>query len=271
MNQNIPNDGNDFEADQLERFIDGMMSDAEAEEFLAMNDNADLAISERDLQLKIDDSLRRSFGLNDAEKEAIVSSAEAEIHGTQSDGEVGTKSQLPQAGSFRENPLFKLAIAASLLFLIGASAWSMGGFGRQITPHFKPIPVVKIYNEINERGFRPYYNCEDDQRFADTFEFRQGIPLALAELPQGRRMLGISYPGGISRNTTAMLAEADGNRVMVFVDTAANKSELEVAAVNDDQKLNVFVVERGGLIFCEVSALESPEFIKHFEIVDQSK
>jgi len=178
MNQNIPNDGNDFEPDQLERFIDGMMSDAEAEEFLAKNDNADLATSERDLQLKIDDSLRRSFGLNDAEKEAIVSSAEAEIHGTQFDGEVETKSH-----------------AASLLFLIGASAWSMGGFGRQITPHFKPTPVVKIYNEINERGFRPYYNCEDDQRFADTFEFRQGIPLALAELPQGRRMLGISYPG----------------------------------------------------------------------------
>lgn len=260
MNENIPINGDGFAADQLDRFIDGLMSDTEAEEFLATYENPNLAIAERELQSKIDNSLRRSFGFDDVEKEALVRGAKREIFTSQ-------PVRKPLLDSLQESPRFKLAIAASLLFAIGMSAWLMGGFGRTVSPHFESRSLAMIYGETTERGFRPYYNCEDDQRFADTFEFRQGTPLALAELPQGSRMLGLSYPGGISRDTTAMLAEVDGKKVMVFVDKAANSDELSVATANEDSKLNVFVVERDGLIFCEVTPLEAAELIQYFEVV----
>lgn len=268
MNEKLPFDGDDFKADQLERFIDGLMSDKEAEEFLEMTDNAELAIAERDLQFKIDDALRRSFGFSDVEKETLVRSAQLELLLSPPAGEVESQTTLSQLGSLRESPLFKLAIAASLLFAICIGTWMFGGFGRQITPHFNARPVAKIYNETVERGFRPYYNCEDDQRFADTFEFRQGIPLALADLPEGSRMLGLSYLGGISRDTTAMLAEVDGKKVMVFVDVAANRHGLEVAAVSSAPDLNVFVVQRDGLVFCEVTPHEKSTLIEYFERVE---
>ncbi len=268
MNEALTFDGDGFEADQLERFVDGLMSDKEAEEFLEMTDDAELAIAERDLQFKIDDSLRRSFGFSDIEKESLVRRAQFELRLSPTAGELESQNLLSQLGSLRESPLFKLAVAASLLFTMCIGTWMFGGFGRQITPHFNARPVAKIYNETVERGFRPYYNCEDEQRFADTFEFRQGIPLALADLPGGSRMLGLSYPGGISRKTTAMLAEVDGKKVMVFVDVVANRHGLEVAAGSSAPDLNVFVVEREGLVFCEVTPLEKSKLIEYFEVVE---
>jgi hypothetical protein len=261
MNESIPADGDDFAADQLDRFIDGLMSDIEAEEFLASCEDPNLAIAEREMQSKIDESLRRTLGFDEVEKEALVRVAKRGILTSQ-------PVRRSLVDSLRESRLFKLAIAASLLFIIGISGWMIGGFGRNVSPHFQSRSLAMIYNETTERGFRPYYNCEDDQRFADTFEFRQGTPLALAELPEGSRMLGLSYLGGISRNTTAMLAEVDGKAVMVFVDTDANGRELDVVTANDDSDLNVFVVERDGLIFCEVTPHETAELIQYFEVVE---
>ena len=261
MNENTPTDGDDFEADQLDRFIDGLMSDTEAEAFLAKQENPNLAIAERDLQSKIDDSLRRSFSFDDVEKEALVRGAKRKVLTSQPVGR-------SKFDSLRESQLFRFAIAASLLFVIGMSAWMMGGFSQQIQAIDGARQLAMIYSETTERGFRPYYNCEDEERFANTFDFRHGIPLALAELPQGSRMLGLSYTGGISRDTTAMLGKVDGKKVMVFVDNAANGDRLNVATANDDPKLNVFVVERDGLIFCEVTPHEAAGLIQYFEVVE---
>ena len=104
-------------------------------------------------------------------------------------------------------------------------------------------------------------------RFADTFEVRHGHRLALSEMPPGTRMLGISYPGGISPNTTAMLGEVDGTPVMVFVDDAANRDQV-IESVEQGLDLNVFLVEENGLIFCEVTPLDSARMIQHFEFLE---
>ena len=86
-------------------------------------------------------------------------------------------------------------------------------------------------------------------------------------MPQGTRMLGLSYPGGISRNTTAMLGEVDGKQVMVFVDDADNRDQV-IASVDQDSNLNVFPVEKNGLVFCEVTPLSDPKMIQYFKFPD---
>jgi hypothetical protein len=70
-------------------------------------------------------------------------------------------------------------------------------------------------------------------------------------------MLGLSYPGGLSRDTTAMLSEVEGEPVMVFVDRAS--ADFAGAAMDADPALNVFRDERDGLVFYEVTPLDSPQ------------
>ena len=73
-------------------------------------------------------------------------------------------------------------------------------------------------------------------------------------------MLGLSYVGGLSPDTTAMLGQVDGKRVMVFVDRAgADRPE---AIVSSDGKLRVFRQARDELVFYEVTPLERPRMIE---------
>jgi len=258
------NTNNLSEDDLLERFIDGLMSEAEAEAFLASTEDRDQALRQREIQNEIDNSLRRSFKF-DAVSADVVTEQILSGFPSKSPKGIHSNSLSSNLASVQKNPLFKLAIAASLLLAIGLCGfWIYGGSG-SVEPHFQPRSLAMVYQETNDRGFRPYYNCEDEKRFADTFESRHGHRLALSsEMPDGTGMLGISYPGGISRNTTAMLGEVDGNPVMVFVDDATNRGNV-IQAVEPGSNLNVFVVEKNGLIFCEVTPLDSAKLILHFE------
>jgi hypothetical protein len=70
-------------------------------------------------------------------------------------------------------------------------------------------------------------------------------------------MLGLSYPGGLSRDTTAMLCKVDGKPVMVFVDRPSKDQPLAVE--HADAKTHVFRQERDGLVFYEVTPLDGPK------------
>jgi hypothetical protein len=143
-----------------------------------------------------------------------------------------------------------LAAAASIAGIVAVLNL---GDGQRQAPYFAPVPVARLYHEAVSNGFEPYYECRDDERFAAVFARRQGIPLRLNPMPAGSRMLGLSYPGGLSRHTTAMLCEVDGEPVMVFVDR--QDADLPTASRRDEdlQDVNVFRVVRDGLVFYEVS------------------
>src|SRR5262249_13346397 len=128
-------------------------------------------------------------------------------------------------------------------------------------PHFEPVPLAQIYKQTVKAGFEPYYECRDDERFAETFESRQGIPLQLSNMPIGSMMKGLCYPGGLSRETTAMLCDVDGAPVMVFVDR--DEKDRKGAMKNSDPELHVFREERDGLVFYEVTPLDEPTMIEH--------
>jgi hypothetical protein len=145
------------------------------------------------------------------------------------------------------------AAAAALAWALVGAPLQRGGIE---APLFAARPLVDIYCAAVAEGFQPYYECREADRFAETFARRQGAPLKLLPLARGAQMLGLSYPGGLSRDTTAMLCRVDGKPVMVFIDRAS--ADKPQATEHADGSLHVFREERDGLVFYEVTPLARP-------------
>jgi hypothetical protein len=142
-----------------------------------------------------------------------------------------------------------MAVTAAAIAVVFVT-WRFGG-RKQKEPFFEPRPLADIYRETVANGFKPYYECRDEERFALTFATRQGQPLKLAQLPEGRRMLGLSYSGGLSRNTTAMLCRVDEQPVIVFVDR--QEADQALASGHSGPDLHVLRKEYHGLVMYEVT------------------
>ena len=159
----------------------------------------------------------------------------------------------------------KNALGIALIGLAATLAWVMVVWQWKKetieSPYFELRPVAEVYQEVLDSGFEPYYECRDDKRFSDTFLRRQGQALRLATLPQGSHMLGLSYAGGLSRETTAMLCRVDGEPVMVFVDQLEKDSPR--ALQHQAGQTKVHRVARDGLVFYEVTPFDSARVIEH--------
>ncbi|MCG8648788.1 MAG: hypothetical protein MI861_03085 [Pirellulales bacterium] len=138
----------------------------------------------------------------------------------------------------------------------------------QLQPFFEPRPLVALYQETIDSGFEPYYFCEDDERFAHTLEQRQGTPLVLRDLPPDRRMIGLSYLGGLSRETTAILCYVADQPVVVFVGRSGN----DQAKVTTPAGSNLYVhrAEIDQLVVYEVSPFSESK-ISDFLRLTQSR
>ena len=244
----------------LELYFDGLMSTEEATQFESTFDLS-LLEREREQQQQLDGALKRLMSDASFDEESIVSQY-AEKHNLR-------VSVAPQrvVEVARRNWL-QLAVVASLMCVLGTVAWVLS-VDASSAPVFAARPLTSVYAETVSRGFRPYYNCEDPTRFRDAFAHALKQPLALAQMPAGTKMLGLSRLGGVSRKTMAMLGEVDGSRVIVFVDNV--EAGGLAAAVKPDPRhgqLNTFVREIDGLVFCEVTPLSEPRLIEHFQFVD---
>lgn len=242
----------------LQIYCDGLADPAQAEAVeRAMAENPGLAEKIK-LQSQIDRSLQHCFAAEAPEVDRIVAALEA--------GSLAKSPSLGMADDLRRKHRRRLvlaAVAAGLFWvLVGASLW----WESAPQPYFEKTPLVALYQQAVDRGFKPYYHCEDPARFAATFSKRQSIPLQLAPTPPEERMLGLSYPGGLSRDTTAMLSLVDETPVMVFVDRLAVDDPAAVAA--ETESLNVFREERDGLVFYEVSPLPEPRMIDYLVVPD---
>lgn len=158
--------------------------------------------------------------------------------------------------------------------LAAAAAWILVtlqfGGSDDVAPYFQQRPLASLYRESVTQGFRPYYYCEDQERFARTFLKRQATPLVLAELPQDRRMVGLSYPGGLSRDTTAMLAYVQEKPVIVFVDRLSVDNPALAATSAEDAGLFVHRSLLGDLVMYEVTPLETPQMIRYLQVANAS-
>ncbi|MEO1495977.1 MAG: hypothetical protein AAFV43_02380 [Planctomycetota bacterium] len=207
------------------------------------------------LQQRIDDSLRRSF-------QPPADGAAAVLRKLSRAADEPAVEPRKPASADRRLLAALLATAASI-----ALAISLGILGgdepREVA--FKPRPLHEVYTQCVAEGFEPYWVCDDERLFAATFERRQGVPLALAELPEDRRMLGLAYLAGLSRDSTSLLGMVEGQRVLVLIDRADRAWEPDTDA---QAGLNVFRWLAGGLVFYEVTPLDEPSFRDAFRFVD---
>lgn len=225
--------------DRIERMLDGLSPgperDAAVETLRAEGLGEAVGLHE-----EIEASLRRQFPVATAPPRQVEEF-------------VAATSRMPTSIRWRTWGVAGVAAAALLLM---AFAWGQRA-SQVVSPFFEPTPLVALYQEAVAQGFEPYYECEDSERFAAVFAKRQGLPLRLEVMPPGSRMLGLSYPGGISRDTTAMLCEVDGQPVVVFVDRIeADQQAATITAAASG--LNVFRSELGDLAIYEVTPLAEP-------------
>lgn len=168
-----------------------------------------------------------------------------------------TDATLPPPRSFwRSRRGVSLLVAAAcvgwLLFV-----WQLVPRGKKQAP-FEPQPLAMLYDQAVQSGFEPYWECPPE-RFTATFQQRQQAPLQMAEMPEDRRMLGLAYPGGLSRDTTAILCRVDDQPVMVFVDRLANDRTVS----EDDRWPEVHIHRKmlGPLVLYEVSEFDQPQML----------
>lgn len=240
--------------EQLDDYLDGLMNAEQREVFEARLRAHPELNREIQLDAQIDASLDRLFPLEQASEEYI----EDVITQASTSSEPSTSRLLPYRSLSR-------TMRVAILGLAAAVAWIIVGFQLEDsapeTPFFQAKPVAVVYQEVVENGFDPYYECREEDRFAAVFLQRQRQALRLATLPPGSRMLGLSYPGGLSRDTTAMLCRVDGQPVMVFIDRLEN--DLPIAARNDVSEIKVHRVARDGLVFYEVTPLDACRVIEY--------
>ena len=157
-------------------------------------------------------------------------------------------------------------IATAATLLIAASGYlllqSFSGGGRD-GPAFAQSSLPELYRVEVAQGFTPYYDCSDTARFRATFLHRQSVPLRLEELPVAQSMLGLSYPGGISRDTTAILFLFEEQPVVVYVDRAEISFD---HSKGGQEGLTVFKQVKGQLVFYEVTPFNEPHFLSYLTV-----
>lgn len=279
MNEKEPR--NENFSDRAEAFLDGGLSSEEKAAFL--NEIGDSELNKMiDQQRQIDVSLNRLFGIGEPTDDHIVdvtkrfevamghahsdSNSSRSHQVTRRESAAGKKSLDPSVKGQRFStklPLAWLALAASLAF-VGLTVYWVAGFGsdRTTVPFFQPTQLVQLYDGMIEHGFEPYYECDDEKRFSEVFEKRLGIPLALAPMPEGTEMLGLSYSGGISRDTTAMLCHVSSKPVVVFVDRVSSDLPAEVIAASNGNGTYLHRIEKHDLVFYEVTPFEDSRVVR---------
>ena len=245
--------------ERIEKYLDDQPEHLSLPEDLNADEQEQWAF-ELQLQHKLDASLNRQFGIGPVDSKTHRKQIEAML--LDADG--------TPAGRWKSRAS-KWVLAASIVLLASLGYWQFGGM-RDETIQFKRVPLVELYQDTIERGFKPYYVCDDPPRFAAEFEKRQGVPLRLSEMPAQHEMVGISYLGGISREATVMLGLAAESPVLVFVDRLSNDDEKLKQQVGPNGDLYVWRGEKEGLVFYEVSQFDQPQLVQYFErAVDSTK
>jgi hypothetical protein len=163
----------------------------------------------------------------------------------------------------------RAAIAALLLIGVG-SVWVWIGSSGEADPYAGlPWRSMEMFYRIEtQKGFEPMWACDTDQRFASTFHSALGQAMRLRPLPQGVRMLGLSYSHTLSPRTVCMLARANGTPVVVFADRLERDTPPVLSA---ESGLRAHRRAVGALVLYEVSPLESPRLLDFLEQVEMRK
>ena len=239
----------------LNAFLDGALNPVDRAKFEARLEHDPAIKADFELQSSIDDSLRRQFHAEKPSDEQVQALLERTRTTESMSATVGQR-----RWSSNGRRVVLVAIAALVAWII--VAWQLRD-SKTNEPAFTPRSLVRIYEETIAKGFEPYYECRDDVRFAATFLDRQGQALKLAEMPANTYMLGLSYPGGLSRKTTAILCRVDEKPVMVFVD----RLSVDRQSLSDERAADVRVIRRvqNRLVFYEITPFDRDHVIEYLQ------
>jgi len=242
-------------------YLDGQMNASEQAAFEdELKDHPELA-AQLELHRRIERSLGKSFPLKGPTDRQMAS-----LRDKYENRDPAVEPRRSQVGPLGIQPHYAALLGVAAVFCFVFGAWYFLSHGPR-KPYFEPRPLAELYHDTIEMGFKPYYECHDPDRFAATFQERQGKPLRLEELPEGSRMLGLSYPGGLSRDTTAMLCLVDERPVMVFVDR--EECDQDGASKNPSADVHVLRRRRMGLVFYEVTPFSEPRVLDHLVAADR--
>lgn len=237
---------------RIERLIDQPSSNGKSTDPVEYNDQEQVDF-ELQLQKKIDASLGRLFPVEPIKESVHRQRVETLV----------SKSKVPER---RKLAVQVLVLAASLLLLASLVFLQLNQRDSSEIA-FERKPLAKLYQVSLDRGFKPYYVCDDPERFASQFEKQVGVPLRLAEMPVHKQMVGIDFLGGVSRITTAMLGRVNDEPVLVFVDKESNDDEQMRSQVGKNGDYYVSRATKEGLVFYEISGFEDGQLIEYFERV----
>jgi len=243
---------------RLEAYLDGQLAEKERMQFEeSAKDHPELS-EQIELQERIDESLQRMFAPPESPRlnlPSLSSLQENEKPQVALPTKQTHRNDVPKVATGRRNlrgwKVAALATAAALTWLYVGAAFFNPPSGRQEIA-FQERPLTEIYRECVDQGFRPYWVCDDEVTFANTFEKRQGVKLKLAEMPSTQRMVGLSYLVGLSRNSTSMLAMVDEHPVIVFIDRIENDWGPPTGEF-PEKGLSVRRTVKKGLVMYEVS------------------
>lgn len=212
--------------------------------------HADPALAEAwRVQERIDGSLAKLFAV-ETPSETAIAALLAKAGAKRASEGVTLGERLRRPASRRTAALAAAAAIGAILL------WRPWAGPAVPQSRFTPQPLAAIYRATVKQGFEPYYECHDAERFAATFAHRQDAPLKLLPMASGSRMLGLSYLGGLSPDTTAMLCIVDEKPVLAFVDRVEHDSRRVTADAGDD--LHIFRRTLGDLVIYEVTPFETP-------------
>lgn len=231
---------------ELERYLDGTLDAESRREFEDRLAGDPSLLAGADMEDELLAGLRRTTG--------AVPDAAALLDGLEEEPAV-TTTQTSAVERPTRRKATEWVLVASLFLVAGYLGWRNWPVDEPAYV-FEPRPLTEIYAEVVDKGFEPGWVCENNGRFAGTFAGRQGRPLLLASLPAGTRMVGLSYLGGLSERTTALLARVEGEPVVVFVDRVA-----ETGAEADSAPIDGLRIHRrlyADLVFIEVGPFAEP-------------
>ncbi len=237
----------------LDAYLDGLLGDADRKAFeLELDRRHDLR-SAVEHQQAIDAALKRLVSPPSEEQLNLIAE------------------RADEAGRRRISPgrgwrvvARRLAVAAALA---GGTfgAWQIWDFVRPGSHSANPYvqqpwrSFETVYRDKIADGFQPAWVCKDDKEFADSFWAIHRQRLLLGELPEGTKALGLAYSNSITPRTSYLLAQASGERLIVFVDRIERDTQQPAPA-----GLHLFRRQIGKLVLYELSPLDEAALLDRF-------
>lgn len=243
----------------IEAYLDDELDAAKRLAFESRLEREEALRTEIESQRTIDRRIRALFTPPSAEEIVAVIEAQARERRSGENGHLKL-TRAPSNGPVRRRFTWRSALAVAAALMVGA------------------VGVILSWSALRQRGYqpppfqdfgevyadaRPTWECKPGPDFYRQYFVRYGQGLLIPEeLPDNVQTFGFGYSHSLSEETVYLVAEVDGEQVVVFGDRAENAGGRAVQL--GDRSLIRFERRIGGLVLYEVTPLDEPHLLDLF-------